>query len=651
MVPERLKTFFKKVKKRLSETKREDMLKFVAKEAVGAIPFGGSIIKDAIDEFSPDEQKEVINELKVLSENRFQEISEEVGVSVEYLKNVREITISLFEELRADHKEIIRLLESLIIIHTPEVNIPTIKDVLKKGDKGDFFKKEPERIDFEEGFIVERKKEVNQIIENMDKDNIQLVLGEPASGKSIILKNVGFKLTNENENKKVYFVGLKKYFRDEVKKYLENIPKINNEEAVFIVDDAHLCITDCEGLINNFKSKGKGRLIIGSRETSEIRGENPKETSPFESLKKTYIHSEDVTEEMIKRFFIKRKYNFSNERINTVSKNLKQYKKDLWFLSWALKAYKKEKDYVEEKEIYKKVRDSVRHISMGKDKLVKHAEDIFLPLSVFYRFEIPIERGFLEEQLGIDGNIVNQLIELSEIIETEEIGRKKMLSLNHSSIAELFYGTYESYPEFGKRTKNNILNKKSKDRGNLDYCLFHQYLTTVGSINAVSIITALSNGSMDKKRGITLLKMLVKDGKIQKLIKKGIEEEENICEIGHFFFRIGFTSQEAALELVNVIDIDSLSSKIEKEEDIVNIRECVRYIARANKEVGRKLLKRINLNVLSSKIDKEEDPDEIGSCIVSIAEASEEVGQEIVNRLKPELIDKLQKEGFLQWSK
>ncbi len=73
-------------------------------------------------------------------------------------------------------------------------DIPTIQSALRKREtlEGDFFKKEPEWIDFEEGFVVERR-EVAEIINKLENDNIQLVLGEPASGKSVILKNIGFK--------------------------------------------------------------------------------------------------------------------------------------------------------------------------------------------------------------------------------------------------------------------------------------------------------------------------------------------------------------------------------------------------------------------------------------------------------------------------
>src|SRR5659263_144984 len=86
--------------------------------------------------------------------------------------------------------------------HKPVYIPPSIQSVLRKGEttEGDFFKKEPEWVDYEQGFIVERK-EVDEIIKKLENNKVQLVLGAPASGKSIILKKVG-KLANDG--KKVY---------------------------------------------------------------------------------------------------------------------------------------------------------------------------------------------------------------------------------------------------------------------------------------------------------------------------------------------------------------------------------------------------------------------------------------------------------------
>jgi hypothetical protein len=508
-------------------------------------------------------------------------------------------------------------------------DIPTIQSVLRKGEtfEGDFFKKEPEWIDFEDGFVVERK-EVEGIIKNLESDHIQLVWGEPASGKSVILKNIGFKLANENKD--VYVVELKKHSRDEGKGYFDDIPGIKDENAVFIVDDTHLLPAECERFVREFKNrKSKAKLIIGSRPTREIRGEHPKEASVFEYLSKTDIHAEDITEEMIK-MFLKKEHHFSAERIRKVSKNIKEYKKDLWHLSWALKAYNPEKDFVEEEEIYEKVRDSIREIKLGKDESGKddyiNAEDIFLPLSVFYRYEIPVERNFQEEQLGIEGNKINQLIELSEIVETEERERNRMLSLNHSSAADLYFGAYQAYPSFGRRTKEKILNQKDED---LEYRLFYKYMTSTDPRNAIDIVTYLGGWWIAKR--VTLLKKLIGDERALKSIKEGIEHEEDLKKIGSCMWNIGDVNEEVALRLTNRINIDTLSSKIEKEKDIGKIGFCLGAIVASSKEIALELINSVDIEVLSLKIGKEENIVEIGGCLGVIAEVSRETALKLVD--------------------
>lgn len=398
--------------------------------------------------------------------------------------------------------------------------------------------------------------EVDEIITRLEKDTIQLVLGEPASGKSIILKNIGFKLAKENKG--VYVVELKNHSRDEVKCYFDDILS-SNEKTVFIVDDAHLLFVDCERLVRDFKNRNsKSKLIIGSRSTREIRGEHPKETSEFEYLSKTEINAEDVTEEIIRRF-LKRKYDFSDERIKMVLKNLGKFKKDMWHLSWALKAYKPGKDSVEYDGFYEKIRNSIEAISTGKDKPRMNAEDI---------------------------------------IETEKIGRNRMLSLIHSSIADLYFRAYQAYPSLGKRIKEKILNQMEED---LQYCLFYKYMTSTDPRNAVDVVARLGRWDdfewrtqEEEEVGAPLIK-LIEAAKIQKSIEQGIEREEEIKEIGECMVTIAWlASKEVAQEIVNHINIDTLSSKIEKEEDIGKIRLCMRHIAWASEEVAREIVNRQN---------------------------------------------------------
>jgi uncharacterized protein YuzB (UPF0349 family) len=398
---------------------------------------------------------------------------------------------------------------------------------------------------------------------------------------------------------------------------------------------------------------------------------------------------------------LKRKYDFNDERIERVSKNLEKYKKDLWHLSWALKAYNPEKDSVEEEEIYEKIKESIRNVRAGKDTVINAEDvflDVFLPLSVFYRFEIPVEQDFLEEQLEIEEDTINKLVELSEIVETEEAGRNRMLSLNHSSIAELYFETSQVYPALGKRSKKKILDQREKD---LEYCLFYKYMISTDPRNAIDVVIYL------KWRSETLLKKLIEDERVKKSISEGIEKDENIekiwwClhiialinkeaalklfdaflnriekeedieDIGIGVWLIARESKEMALKLVNIISpkikkegdiikvgkcvrniahgseegalklVSTISSKIEKEKDIIKIIFCMNNITRGSNKVALELV-----GAVSSRMEKEEEI-EIKECITGIAVGSEEVAREIANCLNPKLREELQKEGGLQ---
>ena len=670
-VAEKLIKFCGNVKKRFRDLKPKDVVKFTAKEGIGLIPIAGPIIKDALDEFSPDEKLELLSELKNISETNFIEISNEIGVSVDYLKDIRTLAYYKFEILEANHEEIKQLIHRLIenqtkfeigcqkveaiynvagdlviqnpITHEP-ICIPKIQSVLKKGENeaGGFFKSKPKWVDFEQGYIVERK-EVKDIINKLNKSEIQLVLGAPASGKSLLLKNVGYRLANENKN--VYVIELKEHPLDEIKYFFKIIPNIN--DAIFIVDDAHLYLSYCERLVKEFKRRGRGNLIIGSRDSREITKEHPKEGVEYEllsELSKTciHIHTKDVTESMIRTFF--EKQNFDNDRTKTASNDLVDFKEDLWFLSWALKSYK---NSVNIDDIYEKISYTLQNIKVGKEKdsIIINAENVFLPLSIFYRFEIPVERYFLEDELGINDSIINQLIRIQEILEM-----KDMLSLHHSSLAKLYYESYKKDGGFGRKVKKNILNGRNKE--DLEFHSFFQYMTTTDSRNSIDIVIYLGRDWGDKKGGKTLIKRLTEENKIQESIEKGIKKEKDIEKIAEFMFEITMTNHIAGWKLANNIGIPSLLAKIEEEEDIEKSRRLLESISNMNSEMGLKLVETINIDILSLKINKEENIEKIGKCMQYIANVSEEVGIKLVSTI----ISKIEKEedlskinSFVSW--
>lgn len=215
-----------------------------------------------------------------------------------------------------------------------------------------------------------------------------------------------------------------------------------------------------------------------------------------------------------------------------------------------------------------------------------------------------------------------------------------MLSLIHSSIADLYFRTYKSYPDFGINVKKRILNQREKD---LEYRLFYKYMTSTDPRNAVDVMIHLGDVWSNEEGGITLRKKLIEDDKIQGLIKEGIEQEENVEKIGFCVLVIAIASEEVAREIVNRINIDTLLLKIKQEEDLGKIGFCVGCIVDANKEVGLKLVDGVLL-----KIEKEEDTRKIGLCARDIAWASEEVGLKLVDSVAPK-IEKEEDIGKNRW--
>ena len=192
MVFGKAKTFFGKVRKGLDE-KGVDIAKFLAKEAVSAIPVVGQIIRNAFDEFSSDEKEELIKELKELSESQFNEIKEisaEMDVSVECLKYITDVELYHFGKLRADHREIIEkeeeiekslLLLTEIVITKDKKSIKEIFECYK--NTSDLTPSDFEIPKYFKYYFSERE-ENKKIREVLSQGKNVLIVGRPLAGKT-----------------------------------------------------------------------------------------------------------------------------------------------------------------------------------------------------------------------------------------------------------------------------------------------------------------------------------------------------------------------------------------------------------------------------------------------------------------------------------
>jgi len=500
----------------------------------------------------------------------------------------------------------------------------TIEEILYKGKtkEGTFFRKEPFWIDFEQGYILNRD-EVDAIIERLKYNKVQMLIGDPASGKSIILKSIGYKLA---QCKKVYFIDLRIHNVDELADFFDTISK-TTEQPIIILDDIQLYPDECQKIIRNFRRIGKGLLIVGSRESTRYIG-HPKYFSEFENIAKTYVKAVPVADEIIE-LFLQKNYGFTKDRIDRIARNFDEYKNDLWLLSWALLAYKPEKEYVDKKEIYGKVMDSITQIDFEGTYI--DASNIFFPLSLLYKFDIPLEKNYLIK-IGLKEEEINKLISLKEIIEDKAM---RLLSLNHSSVANVYSLTYAEFPGLGDKIRRSF-------KGDEEFEVFRDYLLC-NPINFLKIFIELKGDLKNNRNGLSLLEKLINDKSVQGLFKDRIYTERDIINMIFSIYSIKDVNPLFLKELIENLDISKIIKKINYEEKLSKLPLFLLNMKNVDKDLSIKIIQGIDVRSIAKRVAHEEM-----MIISSILMAFYNLDEDIASKFVKQLIDEGDIPRFLE---
>ena len=385
-------------------------------------------------------------------------------------------------------------------------------------------------IDFKKNNIPERK-EVENIISEFDygKKDIIFLKGSLASGKSVVLRNVGYLLAGRDK-RVACIIELKKERPD-----IKDILKLKDSKAYLLIDDAHLDVSYVDELIEKLSGV---KILVATRDIENHFGL----ISPYklsEHFKEAWeIKSYDVVEAIINNFLringrqIKEKFGIEKP-VNEVIKKLN--KDNLWILAWQLEAFL-EYGKVDMPYVYRRVKDYMR-INL-KDLEVTKAEDVFLPLSVFYQYEISVEKIFLIRDLGVDEKDIDTLVRLNEIIEKDDL-----LAMHHSSLAEMYLDTIRF-----KFNGRDFLGKGIKDKlgDNWFFELFHLYIQRYPS-NSNGVIRSLYIGRGYLEGGV-LIENLFERKETRSAILEGMKHESNtynfnIC-LQYFLEKVKLTKKE-----------------------------------------------------------------------------------------------------------
>jgi hypothetical protein len=352
-----------------------------------------------------------------------------------------------------------------------QVSLPKIDTVLKRGKfEGEGYtnflsnRKEPYWTDFEEGYIA-RRPEVDSIISKLQEKDIHLILGLPSSGKTVIAKNIGFLLRKEGYD--VFILELKKE-NLEVSDVLKEISKMQKGKSLLIIDDIHIGLTEdgkliCNELIRRI-GDSKIKLLLVGRDVNE-ESDDPKIETELGILKSgdqtcTPVKAVRGIEIIGENFEEKSGISIPSSDFTPLKE---KYGYDLWVFSLILGIYDPKRSIPTEAELLK----YLKKILTGRRLRDLDAEDILLPISVFYSYEIPVESDFLTQNLGLNEKHIRKLADYGEISQKDNLIR-----LPHSSIASLYLKVFEEFDELGK----NVKVKSEKGFANWHIGLMHMYL-------------------------------------------------------------------------------------------------------------------------------------------------------------------------------
>jgi hypothetical protein len=442
-----------------------------------------------------------------------------------------------------------------------KIDLPTIDEVLKeekiKDTSFDKFLKErkaPNWIDFEKGYITKRR-EVDVVVAKLEKNKVHLVIGPPSSGKSVIIKNIGYEL-----RKKKYDVFVKELQLTteelDIKDIVEEISKIKKKKTLLIIDDVHLGLTEdnklkCNKLLRQIGPEPKIKILLSGRDVIEEKI-GPHTTTPLEILMQdektcTKINATDAVEDILINFENKSNIKIKEEHRGELRK---RYGHDLWVLSLALGLYDPKCSIPTEKELLKKIKEL---LTVDEYKWI-HADDIILPISAFYCYEAPVAMRTLTKTLLLNEENIRELIHFGEIRENN-----RMLSLHHSSRAKLYLETFKEYKELGENVKETI----QKKFGDWYIGLFHLYFRSKPKV----CVGLLSRLSKEYKEGIIeddIVSELMRNDGTKNAIFEKISESimaRNVNNFQHIIGRISnktfsnefleYFSEEDLLEFLN----------------------------------------------------------------------------------------------------
>lgn len=424
-------------------------------------------------------------------------------------------------------------------------------------------------VDFQNHITVKRV-ETEEVMKRLKKENSLLLIGDQASGKSIILRDVGYQLAHAGFI--VFFVNADSL---DVDLALADIKNWDMSNVVMLIDDVHRNISKVSDFVNKMWSSNI-KVVLSSRPTNfDVLRE--RQGNRLLDIFEKHIEVK-VTEETIYDMIMKYVESIgaisalSNFKPNAsqIGEIIQRCGTDLWLITYLLSAWNPKKTTIAEiakADIFQKVYESRISLWGISDKNSLHAMQTVCAL---YQFEIPCSETYL-----IEMNFNRTARRLAS--EGHLIKKGAYYYLHHPSVAKIYLDTLQYYHLLDDSTAFSIsvllsyLRRSKEDRPQVFYKL------------------SIAPKSLEK--GALILKGMLKQIKIEDIVGQ-VNQEENLDKIGLFFCSLRAIDPDCAREILLRVGPENLIKKLLRQPVLKRQRNLIDDISQVDVSVAMSLSER-----------------------------------------------------------
>ena len=479
-----------------------------------------------------------------------------------------------------DKEELVGKAEEFRILSPHDVVVKghylkSIAHVLKveSGESRWFRREGPLAADFDGGMIYCRHKTLAGIKEMLINNHFSFLMGEPASGKTVLVRQVGYELSQQEKKVVYWFDGaLERGFdKDQL------IKEINGLRGIFIIENVHLETPKYQRVLYSINHKAHRHVLFTARPSFEY-AENKKDRL-FSELECIRLDSSGAVDDIIGHFAA------HHPRVRWTEEVLESIRRvcgrSLWLVSYALKGFINSEDRGDP-------------LSWMEDGVTKDLEDlerqntalpeVMVALSPLSHFEVLTDESYLRNVLAFDQSELQGLVYSGDIMRQDTKSGHVRYGLPHSSLARLYW-TYGA--------------KYRIRRGILDYDDFiYRYITSNVS-NGLEALTSCDTSTED-----TVIARLHSEDNLTEIVQNEQSMEAIRWAICHIRKHHDYHENSVWLsdDLLGV-----LAKKILLTNDLYNAAHCLHEILLVSKTAGPRLWNLLRLDALARKITVTDD--------------------------------------------